>query len=78
MKTAISIPDALFQEAEDLARRLGISRSQFFAKAATAYVKAHAREDVIAQLDEVYAKQSSQADPVLTRIQAASFPRDDW
>jgi len=78
MKTAISIPDPLFQAAEDLARRLGISRSELFAKAAAEFVRTRSRQDVTARLDEVYGKQASKADPVLARIQSASIPRDDW
>jgi hypothetical protein len=34
MKTAISVPDVVFARAERHAERLGISRSEFFAKAA--------------------------------------------
>jgi metal-responsive CopG/Arc/MetJ family transcriptional regulator len=34
MKTAISLPDETFQRVEDAARRLGVSRSEFFARAA--------------------------------------------
>jgi metal-responsive CopG/Arc/MetJ family transcriptional regulator len=38
MKTAISIPDQVFKSAEVLASRLGISRSELYAKAIEAYV----------------------------------------
>lgn len=34
MKTAISLPDETFQRVEHAARRLGVSRSEFFAQAA--------------------------------------------
>ena len=34
MKTAISLPDETFARIEKAARRLGVSRSEFFAKAA--------------------------------------------
>jgi metal-responsive CopG/Arc/MetJ family transcriptional regulator len=34
MKTAISLPDETFHRVEEAARRLGISRSEFFARAA--------------------------------------------
>ncbi|MBS2022825.1 MAG: CopG family transcriptional regulator [Deltaproteobacteria bacterium] len=33
MKTAISIPDPIFAKAEKAARKLGISRSEFFTRA---------------------------------------------
>ncbi len=34
MRTAISLPDDTFRRVEDAARRLGVSRSEFFARAA--------------------------------------------
>ena len=34
MKTAISLPDETFRRVDDAARRLGVSRSEFFARAA--------------------------------------------
>lgn len=38
MKTAISLPDETFERATDRARRLGMSRSEFFARAAESYL----------------------------------------
>jgi metal-responsive CopG/Arc/MetJ family transcriptional regulator len=34
MKTAISLPDETFERVEQAARRMGVSRSEFFARAA--------------------------------------------
>jgi metal-responsive CopG/Arc/MetJ family transcriptional regulator len=34
MKTAISLPDETFRRVDDAAKRLGVSRSEFFARAA--------------------------------------------
>jgi metal-responsive CopG/Arc/MetJ family transcriptional regulator len=34
MKTAISLPDATFERVQRAARKLGVSRSEFFARAA--------------------------------------------
>ncbi|MEK7329802.1 MAG: ribbon-helix-helix protein, CopG family, partial [Candidatus Eisenbacteria bacterium] len=33
MKTAISLPDSLFRSGDALAKRLGVSRSELFARA---------------------------------------------
>ena len=41
MKTAISVPDALFEEADRLARRLKRSRNRIFADAVREYVARH-------------------------------------
>ena len=39
MKTAISIPDEIFLAAEQLAKRIGSSRSELYATALAAYLK---------------------------------------
>ena len=41
MKTAISIPDDLFHKVENCSRRLKVSRSRFFAAAASEYLARH-------------------------------------
>lgn len=38
MKTAISLPDETFERVERAAAKLGISRSEFFARAASRYL----------------------------------------
>jgi metal-responsive CopG/Arc/MetJ family transcriptional regulator len=44
VKTAISIPDAIFEEAERLAKIRGWSRSELYAKAVSAYVNSERRD----------------------------------
>ena len=81
MKTAISIPDPLFEAAERLARRLGVSRSELFQRAVRAFLDEHRDEGVTEALDEIYGSDASRArvDPVLEHLQASSVLReDDW
>jgi metal-responsive CopG/Arc/MetJ family transcriptional regulator len=40
VKTAISLPDATFHRADAAAKRLGLSRSEFFARAAERWLAA--------------------------------------
>jgi metal-responsive CopG/Arc/MetJ family transcriptional regulator len=40
MKTAISVPDGTFQRVEQAAKRLGVSRSEFYARAAQNWLNA--------------------------------------
>lgn len=40
MKTAISLPDDTFQRVDHAAKRLGVSRSEFFARAAERWLDA--------------------------------------
>lgn len=39
MKTAISLPDDTFRRVDEAARRLGVSRSEFFARAAERWLE---------------------------------------
>ena len=54
MKTAVSIPDALFHSAEALASRLGVSRSQLYATALARLLAEHERAQVTARLDALH------------------------
>lgn len=78
MKTAISIPDHVFDEAEKLAHRLGMSRSELYANAVSEYLREHKTEEVTKKLNEVYQKESSQIDPVSRALQFASLQKDEW
>jgi len=80
MKTAISIPDAIFEEAERVAKRRGVSRSELYAKAVAEYVASERFLGVGERLDAVYGRdgQASRLDPVLARLQSTSLDRDDW
>lgn len=53
MKTAISIPDPLFKQADRLAKRLRVSRSELYSKAVRALVSAYGRRDVTARINAV-------------------------
>jgi len=80
MKTAISIPDELFTAAEDAAERLGVSRSELYRRALREFLAEHDVAAVTEALDAVYSDQpeSSQLDPGLAQLQAASLPREEW
>jgi metal-responsive CopG/Arc/MetJ family transcriptional regulator len=80
MKTAVSIPDAVFAEAEDLARRLGRSRSQLFTDALREYVDRHRAEHITRRLNEVFEAEPelAQLDPELKELQYRSLPKEEW
>jgi metal-responsive CopG/Arc/MetJ family transcriptional regulator len=78
MKTAVSIPNKVYDSADRLARKLKISRSQLYAKAVEEFVTEHARTGVRENLDQVYAAETSSMDPALARAQAAAITREDW
>ncbi|MGB5292998.1 MAG: hypothetical protein WBN41_16270 [Lysobacterales bacterium] len=80
MKTAISIPDPIFESAEKLAKRLGISRSQLYSNAVDALVEKHRYSGVTEQLDAVYSTDPdvSSLDDGLEQIQSLSLGKDEW
>jgi metal-responsive CopG/Arc/MetJ family transcriptional regulator len=80
MKTAISLPDEIYEAAEQVARVLGLSRSELYATAVREFVERRRREDVTAKLNEVYADDgaSSALDPRLGTLQALSMDGKDW
>jgi len=78
MKTAISIPNNVFEQAESLARKLKISRSELFTEAVKVYLKENHVEDVTAKLNEVYEDASSNLDIDLLKAQTASLLKEEW
>ena len=53
MKTAVSIPDDVFEEAERLALRLQTSRSQLYARALAEFVARHDDDRITAAMNQV-------------------------
>jgi metal-responsive CopG/Arc/MetJ family transcriptional regulator len=80
MKTAVSIPDRIFASAEKLAERLGVSRSELYARALAGLVEKHREDLVTSQLNEVYGPEGEESslDEDVVSIQARSIRRDRW
>jgi len=80
MKTAISLPDDTYEQATRQAAELGISRSEFFARAARRYLDDLAEESLTQQIDE--ALESAGSDDSLATAVTAGRARvaseDDW
>lgn len=78
MKVALSIPDELFERAEAVSKRLGISRSRLYATALAEYVAKHRTRKITERLDAVYATEESRLDSGTRRLQDRSIPRGSW
>jgi|GEM_PF-6398252 metal-responsive CopG/Arc/MetJ family transcriptional regulator len=76
VNTAISVSDDLFASAEDLARRVGVTRSEIYVRALRDYVLRHDSEHVRAVFDAVYAVESSSIDPDMMAAQVEV--RSEW
>jgi metal-responsive CopG/Arc/MetJ family transcriptional regulator len=78
MKTAISIPNEIFEEAEKTARRLGVSRSELYANAVLEFIRHHRSDDVTEKLNEIYDREPSKLDSILHTLQYTSLDREEW
>lgn len=62
VKTAVSLPDDLYERAEQAARQLGLNRSQFYARALAQYLQDIGPDPVTERLSELadqHAKEST-------------------
>jgi metal-responsive CopG/Arc/MetJ family transcriptional regulator len=59
MKTAISIPDNLFNDAEITAKQLGLARSQLYAKAIKEFIEHHNKDKITEILNALYTKKNN-------------------
>ena len=77
MRTAIYISDGLFRSAEELAARLGISRSALYSKALAALVEKHRDELITSRLNKVYGpvRKSSSLDARVRSLQHRTLAR---
>ncbi len=80
MKTAISIPDSLFEAADQLANRLGITRSELYRRAVRRFLETYSHQVIRETLDDVYggSTDDSRLDTMIEYLQGGSLDRDDW
>ena len=78
MKTAISVPDEIFEDAERLAVRLGKSRSQLYAEAMAEYLTRHEPETVTERIDEVLDSIAEPEDPFVTETTRTILEKIEW
>ena len=78
MKTAVSIPDAVFEQAERLARRRGRSRSYIFSEALREYVARRAPDEVTEAVGRVCNQVDDQSDLFVTTAARRALVRTEW
>ena len=92
MKTAVTIPDPLFDAAEKLAKQLDLSRSEFYARAVEAYTQQQAKRpgrtnkpmddaEMTRRINEGLAKagtDSSELDDVWKAARNRALGKEDW
>jgi metal-responsive CopG/Arc/MetJ family transcriptional regulator len=78
MKTAISIPDAVFRAAERHARRARKSRSQLYTDALSEYLARHAPDEVTEAMNKVVAELNEPIDPFVAAAARRILERIEW
>lgn len=78
MKTAISLSDQLYRAGDRLAKRLGVSRSELYARALAEFVAKHQDDQITQRLNAVYAVEDDRLDPAFAKAQFEALPREPW
>jgi hypothetical protein len=78
MKTAISLPDAVFRDAERLAKRLKKSRSKLYMEAVVEYVARHEPEAVTEALNQLAKKFDTRSDEFTGAAARRVLERSEW
>ena len=78
MKTAISVPDDVFERAERLARRSGRSRSDVYSAALREYVARHEIDEVTDALDRAFASSPEPLDTFMMAAARRTLSASEW
>lgn len=78
MKTAISIPDKIYAEAERLSRRHKKSRSQLYTEAVAEYLARHDPEAVTEAMNKVAGAVDTRPEPAVSAAARLILKRLEW
>lgn len=78
MKTAVSIPDEVFEKVERLARRARKSRSRVFSDALEEYVARHAPDEVTEAMNRVCEQLGDEKDAFIAAAGRRVLARTEW
>ncbi len=79
MKTAVSIPDDVFEVAERLARRTKQSRSRLFSEALREYVARHSPDEVVEAINQACGEvEKAEEDAFAASVARTILARSEW
>lgn len=78
MKTAISLPDPLFKEAEAAAKELGLSRSALIRTALADFLSRRRAGEITRRLNKSYTENPPEPDPFLDHLVLEGMKRTEW
>ena len=78
MKTAISIDQKLFEDAESFSHASGLSRSKLYCMAISEYLQNYSPDIITQKLNDYYKNHESVIDDGLKTAAYRLFDREDW
>ena len=78
MKTAVSVPNEVFERAERLAKRLKVSRSELYSRALREYLARHSPDEVTAALDVLCEELDTGAEELVREAGRRILESSDW
>lgn len=78
LKTAISVPDHVYERAEHLARRAGRRRSELYSTAVAEYLARHEVDEVTAAIDRVIDALGQGEDPFISAASNRVLHDTEW
>ncbi len=78
MKTAVSVPNEVFEGAERLAKRLKVSRSELYSRALREYLARHSPDEVRQALDALCEELDTGADELVREAGRRVLEATDW
>jgi metal-responsive CopG/Arc/MetJ family transcriptional regulator len=78
MKTAISIPNSLFEAAEAFAREHGYSRSELYARAVQMYLATFQDQQITEALNSIYGEDANEIELAVRTAQGRAIGREEW
>jgi metal-responsive CopG/Arc/MetJ family transcriptional regulator len=78
MKIAVSIPDAVFETAERLARRMKKSRSELYSRALSEYVSRHSPDEVTEAMNTAVSEIGEASDAFVEAASRRTLERTEW
>ncbi len=78
MKTAISVPDDVFEEAERLVRQTKRSRSELYTLALSEYLARHAPDRITEAMNRVVSEVGEEVDEFVAEASRRILSRVEW
>lgn len=78
MKTAISVPDDVFERGELAAKRLKLSRSELYSRALADYIARHTEDEVTAAMNAAIERHGQPRDEAVVQNSRRLLEATEW